>query len=69
MTMEKLLTSNEAAVMLRVSRRTVGQLQAAGKLRPIRIGEPGKRGRVFFTEEELQHYLDGLRGRTRRSPG
>jgi excisionase family DNA binding protein len=50
-----LLTLDEAAARLRVSRRTVQRLIAEGRIRPVRI-----RRRVLVTPRELEAYLAGL---------
>ena len=50
--MAELLTLNEVADRLRVSRRTVERLIQAGRLRPTRIG-----ARTLITERELEAYV------------
>lgn len=49
----RLLTTPEAARLLRVHRNTLDREREAGKVRCVRIGR-----RVFFTEEHLRDYLD-----------
>ena len=48
----ELLTLDEAKDRLRVSRRTVERLIAAGQIRPTRIGR-----RILVTERELEAYV------------
>lgn len=48
----ELLTLDEAKERLRVSRRTVERLIAAGQIRPTRIGR-----RTLVTERELEAYV------------
>lgn len=50
--MAELLTLDEVADKLRVSRRTVERLIAAGRIRPTRIG-----ARTLITERELEAYV------------
>ncbi len=52
MTLAPLLTLDEAARLLAVSRRTVERLIDAGRIRPIRIGRA-----VRVTEREVEAYL------------
>ena len=56
-----LLTLGEVALRLRVSRRTVERLIAAGRIRPYRISPTGKRGRVLVSEKEVEAYVASLR--------
>lgn len=58
MTDGELLTFDEVARRLRVSRRTVERLDKAGRLRALRIGR-----RRVVTERELEAYIASLRGR------
>lgn len=59
--MSNLLTLDEVAARLGVSRRTVDRIVKAGNLRPIKVlGSP----RV--TERELDAYVGSLEGRRRR---
>jgi excisionase family DNA binding protein len=55
----ELLTIKEAAEQLRVSRRTVERLIAAGQIRPTRIGR-----RILITERELEAYVAAASRRT-----
>ena len=48
-----LLTTPEAARLLRVHRNTLDREREAGRVRCVRIGR-----RVFFTEGQLRDYLD-----------
>jgi excisionase family DNA binding protein len=48
----ELLTLDEVAERLRVSRRTVERLIAAGRLRPTRVG-----ARTLVTARELEAYV------------
>jgi excisionase family DNA binding protein len=50
--MAELLTLDEVADKLRVSRRTVERLIAAGRIRPTRVG-----ARTLVTEQELSAYV------------
>jgi excisionase family DNA binding protein len=54
----ELYTLVEVAEKLRVSRRTVERLVAAGRIRVIRIGR-----RVLVTDRELEAFIASLRGR------
>lgn len=54
--MTPLLTIDEAAAILRLSRRSIERLVAAGELRPVRFGR-----RVLFTERELAAFVDARR--------
>jgi excisionase family DNA binding protein len=56
--MSALLTLAEVSDKLRVSRRTVERLVAAGRIRVIRIGR-----RVLVTDRELESFIASLRGR------
>lgn len=57
MKIEPLLLSTEAAAeILGLSRRTIQQLQARGELRPIRVGRA-----VRFHVEDLRNWVDGKR--------
>lgn len=54
---ERLLVSvNDAAAMLSLSRRTVQSLQAAGELRPIRVGKL-----VRFAVDDLRAWVESKR--------
>jgi excisionase family DNA binding protein len=55
----ELLTAKQAAERLTLSARSVHDLVASGKLRAVRIG-PGE-GRVRFTPEDLEAYLQSCR--------
>lgn len=55
--MTPLLTTAEVAARLRVSRRTVERLIAAGRLRVLRTSP----GRVVIEERELDAYLAAQR--------
>jgi excisionase family DNA binding protein len=57
--MAELLTLTEVAEKLRVSRRTVERLIAAGRIRPTRVGR-----RVLVTDRELEAYIGSLRRRS-----
>lgn len=48
-----LLTAKEAAAKLRVSLSMVYSLVQEGKLRAVRIGRKGRRGKVLIPEKEL----------------
>lgn len=50
--MAELLTLDEAAEKLRVSRRTVERLIASGQIRPTRIG-----ARTLVSDRELEAYV------------
>lgn len=50
--MSELLTLNEVADRLRVSRRTVEREIAAGRIRPTRVG-----ARTLVTQQELEAYV------------
>jgi excisionase family DNA binding protein len=54
-----ILTVDEAAGRLRVSRRTLYRLVSAGRLRPIHPTP----GRTVFTEREIEAYLASLERR------
>jgi len=54
----ELLTLDEVAEKLRVSRRTVERLVDAGRIRVLRVGR-----RVRVAETELETYVASLRGR------
>ena len=54
-----LLTINEVAERLRVSRSTVLRLQAQGRLRPVHPTP----GRTLFTEREIEAYVASLEKR------
>ncbi len=54
-TVAELLTIAEVAARLRVSRRTVERLIAAGRIRTMRTSP----GRVVVAERELNAYLAG----------
>lgn len=56
--MSELLTLDEVAERLRVSRRTIERLVSAGRIRPSRIGR-----RILVTDQELEAYIGSLRGR------
>jgi excisionase family DNA binding protein len=56
--MTELLTLDEAADRLRISRRTVERLIAAGRIRTVNIGR-----RRFVTERELEAFVAASRGR------
>ena len=53
--MNELLTLDEVAGRLRVSRRTVERLIDVGRIRPVRIGR-----RVLVTARELDAYVASL---------
>jgi len=55
--MTVLLTANEAAAFLRVSRRTLERLVKAGRIRVVRPSP----GRVLVEDRELDAYLASLR--------
>lgn len=48
----EVLTLDEAAERMRISRRTVERLIASGEVRPLRIGR-----RVLVTAREVEAYL------------
>jgi excisionase family DNA binding protein len=50
----EVLTLDEAAERMRVSRRTVERLIAEGRIRPVRIGRS-----VRVTDRELEAFLAG----------
>lgn len=54
--MSELRTLAEAAARLRVSRRTVERLIAAGRIRPIHIGR-----RTLVTDRELEAFVAASR--------
>jgi excisionase family DNA binding protein len=54
----ELLTLDEVAAALRVSRRTVERLVAAGRLRPVHVGR-----RPLITAVELEAYVAAAAGR------
>lgn len=54
--MSPLLTIEDVAARLQVSRRTVYRLIAEGRLRPIHVGR-----RTRFTEREVEAYIASLR--------
>lgn len=56
--MAELFTVDEVAEKLRVSRRTVERLVAAGRIRVVRVGR-----RTLVTDRELEAYIASLRGR------
>ncbi len=56
--MPELFTVDEVAERLRVSRRTIERLVAAGRIRVTRVGR-----RVLVTDRELEAYIASLRGR------
>ncbi len=64
----RLLTVPEAAERLNVSRGTIYHLCESGDLPHRRVGVG--RGRIRFTEEDLQEYLDRKKvaGRKHESP-
>lgn len=55
------LTLDQVADRLQVSRRTVDRIVAEGYLRPVRVGRHPR-----VTERELLAYLGALEGRRRR---
>lgn len=57
--MTAVLTVDEVAKRLRVSRRTLYRLVAAGRLRPIHPTP----GRTAFTEREVEAYVASLERR------
>jgi excisionase family DNA binding protein len=46
----ELLTTNEAAKLVKLCSRSIRLLVAAGKIRAVRVGMKG--GRMYFTPEE-----------------
>ena len=56
--MPDLLTLNDVADRLQVSRRTVERLVAAGRIRIVRVGRL-----IRVTERELEAYVAAQRGR------
>jgi excisionase family DNA binding protein len=56
--MSELLTLEEVADRLRVSRRTVERLVAAGRVRTVKIGR-----RRLVTEKEIEAFIAASRGR------
>ncbi len=54
--MAELLTIDEVAGKLRVSRRTVERLIAAGRIRPIHVGR-----RILVTDRELDAFVAASR--------
>jgi len=56
--MSDLLTLNDVADRLQVSRRTVERLVAAGRIRIVRVGRL-----IRVTERELEAYVAAQRGR------
>ena len=56
--MADLLTLDQVADRLQVSRRTVERLVAAGRIRIVRIGRA-----IRVTERELEAYVAAQRGR------
>jgi excisionase family DNA binding protein len=59
--MTALLTLDEVADRLKVSRRTVSRIVKAGQIRPIQVGRHPR-----VTERELDAYVGSLEGRRRR---
>jgi len=47
----------EAARLLGIGVPLVNQLISSGQLRPLRFGQPGKRGRVVIPVTELQGFI------------
>lgn len=56
--MSELLTLDEVAQRLRVSRRTVERLERAGRIRAVRVGR-----RTLVSERELEAYVTSIRSR------
>lgn len=56
MTEPEILTLDEVAGVLRVSRKTVNRLVAAGRIRPIRVGRLPR-----VTRQELAAYIAAAR--------
>ena len=54
---DALLTREEAAERLRISKRTLDDMAAAGEIRPVRI-----RGRVLYHPETLSAYIQRCAG-------
>lgn len=59
-TLPALVTTEEAAGTLRISRRTLARYQASGRLRGVRTDECGS-GKVLFPRREIERFLCSLR--------
>jgi excisionase family DNA binding protein len=60
-----LLTTSEAAHLLKISTLAINNLRTSGQLKAIRLG-----GRFKFTHEDLEAFVEGLRkGRSGDSGG
>lgn len=57
-----LMTADEAAARLSITRRSLERLMAAGRIRPVRPTP----GRIAFTEREVDAYIASLEGRRQR---
>jgi excisionase family DNA binding protein len=55
------LTVNEAAARLGVSKSLVYALVERRMIPHFRVGLPGRRGKILFREEDLDAYLAGLK--------
>jgi excisionase family DNA binding protein len=55
----ELLTTNEAAKLVKLCSRSVRLPVAAGKIGAIRVGMKG--GRMYFTPEDIEAYLESCR--------
>ena len=53
---DRLLNRSEAADLLNVSRRTIGNLVADGRLRPVRLGR-----RVLFDPHDMRQLIESAK--------
>jgi excisionase family DNA binding protein len=56
----KLLTPKEAKDLLHISLSLVYQLCEERRIKAIRIGAKGKRGKILIKEEEVERFLSEL---------
>ena len=56
--MEKYYTTQETAILLRISLKTVFNYIEQGKLKPVKIGGTKKTGKNLIPESEIQKLLN-----------
>jgi len=64
-----LLTVKQAAEKLRISPSLVYALAREGRLRHMRIGQQGKRGRLLFKEKDLDAFMEACSREPPEDPG
>jgi len=58
----KFFMAKEVAAMLRLSVKSIYNMVWQGRLKPYRLGSFSKKGRLLFTQEEINRFLRGSGG-------